>query len=164
MSWLGRLAGFLAPRREADGQPPAPPPAPPAVPVVAVGERAPAGLTSRDLERLRGVHPDLVRVVTRARSLTPFLVAEGVRTVERQRQLVAEGKSRTMASRHITGHAVDLYPISATPIPQMRMEDYRGVVEAMRRAAAAEGVPIVCGYDWGWDAPHYELPRAVYPG
>ena len=81
---------------------------------------AAVGLTPRDLDRLRGVHPDLVRVVVRARAMDAFFVSEGVRTEERQRQLVREGKSRTMASRHLTGHAVDLYPISATPIAAIR--------------------------------------------
>ena len=66
------------------------------------------GLRSR--ARLRGVHPDLVRVVTRAIEITDvdFTVLEGVRSLSRQRQLVAQGASKTMRSRHLTGHAVDL--------------------------------------------------------
>jgi lysozyme len=39
MRLVARLFGWLAPRREAAGQPPAPPPAPAAVPVHAVGDR-----------------------------------------------------------------------------------------------------------------------------
>lgn len=140
-----------------------------AIPVLAFGEAplappspAPA-LTARDMERLRGVHPDLVRVVKRARTRVAFFVAEGLRTHERQRQLVAEGKSKTLNSRHLTGHAVDLYPVSDIPIPKMKLADFKELVDAMRWAAAVEGVPIVCGFDWGWDAPHYELPRGSYP-
>lgn len=146
--------------------PTAPAPEPPgAIPVSAFGEAPPAppSLTARDMERLRGVHPDLVRVVKRARSRVAFFVAEGLRTHERQRQLVAEGKSKTLKSRHLTGHAVDLYPVSDIPIPKMGLPDFVGLVEAMRWAAAVERVPIVCGFDWGWDAPHYELPKASYP-
>lgn len=148
-------------------------PAPPttgAIPVLAFGEApataplsAPQALTARDLERLRGVHPDLVRVVIRARERVPFFVAEGVRSAERQKQLVAEGKSKTLNSRHLTGHAVDLYPISDIPIPKMLMADFKPLVDAMRWASAVEKVPLVCGYDWGWDAPHYELARNSYP-
>lgn len=178
MSWLHRLFGFGAPRREAAGQPPAPPPGTTAatgetpispVPVVAVGDPPATGLTPRDLDRLRGVHPDLVRVVVRARALTPFLVAEGVRTVERQREMIAAGLSkipldRAATGRHVTGHAVDLYPISATPIPRLTRADYEPVAKAMTKAAALEGVPLtVAHFAWGWDSPHYELPRGYYP-
>jgi len=65
-------------------------------------------LTIRDHQRLAGVHPDLVRVVERARLAVPFIVVEGLRSKERQAKLVQAGASRTMNSRHITGHAVDL--------------------------------------------------------
>lgn len=138
---------------------------PGAIPVLAFGEAplAPPSLTARDLERLRGVHPDLVRVVIRARERVPFFVAEGLRTHERQRQLVAEGKSKTLNSRHLTGHAVDLYPISDIPIPKMKLPDFKPLVDAMRWAAAVEKVALVCGYDWGWDAPHFELGRYSHP-
>ena len=64
----------------------------------------------RSRERLQGVHPDLVRVVELAIQLTPvdFTVLEGLRTLERQKALVAAGSSKTLNSRHLTGHAVDL--------------------------------------------------------
>lgn len=68
---------------------------------------APA-LLPRDRARLQGVHPDLVRVVELARKSVPFIVTEGIRTRARQVDLVARGASRTMNSRHLTGHAVDL--------------------------------------------------------
>ncbi|CAB4141871.1 D-alanyl-D-alanine carboxypeptidase [uncultured Caudovirales phage] len=147
--------------------PKAPAPEPPgAIPVLTFGEApatAPLSLTARDLERLKGVHPDLVRVVIRACERVPFFVAEGRRTPERQKQLVAEGKSKTLNSRHLTGHAVDLYPISDVPIPKMQMADFKPLVDAMRAASAVEKVALVCGYDWGWDAPHFELARSSYP-
>ena len=65
-------------------------------------------LLERDRQRLAGVHADLLRVVERARLAIPFIVVEGLRTRERQARLVAIGASRTMNSRHLTGHAVDL--------------------------------------------------------
>ena len=69
-------------------------------------------LGTRSLQSLSGVHPDLVAVVKRAIQITPqdFTVIEGVRNIERQKQLVAKGASKTMNSRHITGHAVDMVP------------------------------------------------------
>jgi peptidoglycan L-alanyl-D-glutamate endopeptidase CwlK len=48
-------------------------------------------LTARDMQRLAGVHPDLVRVISRARASADFIVTEGRRTEARQRQLVAAG-------------------------------------------------------------------------
>ena len=76
-------------------------------------------LGKHSLENLRGVHPDLVKVVKRAIHLTKvdFKVIEGKRTEACQRQLVVNGKSQTMNSRHLTGHAVDCAPLVAGIIP-----------------------------------------------
>ena len=113
--------------------------------------------------RLVGVHTDLVRVVRRALELSTvdFGVSEGLRTKERQEELVKAGKSKTMNSRHITGHAVDLYPVSKAGSEWQR-EDFAPVVAAMKSAAKELGIPLVHGADWGWDHPHHELNRAIY--
>lgn len=115
------------------------------------------------LKALEGVHPDLVRVVKRAITLTTtdFSVTEGLRTLERQRILVAKGASTTMNSRHLAGtdgrgHAVDLVPyidFNGDGKAELRWDwplCYK-VAEAMRQAAVAENVPI----RWGgcWDRP-----------
>ena len=67
-------------------------------------------LSSRSEQRLSEVHPDLQKVVRLAirRSKIDFTVLEGLRSATRQKQLVAQGKSKTLDGRHITGHAVDL--------------------------------------------------------
>lgn len=120
-------------------------------------------LSQRSLDRLKGVHPDLVKVVKRAIELTEhdFSVIDGVRTIETQREYVAKGVSKTMNSRHLTGHAVDLYPVGR-PTP---WDKCAVVAQAMKRAADEIGVPIVWGGDWRSfvDQPHYELDRRVYP-
>ena len=117
--------------------------------------------SQRSLDNLKGVHEDLVSVVTRALELTErdFMVIEGLRTEERQKQLVAEGKSKTMNSRHLTGHAVDIvpYPIS------WEWDDFRPVVAAMREAAKELNIDVEHGFDWGWDAPHHQLAWGSYP-
>ncbi|MDN0092724.1 M15 family metallopeptidase, partial [Yersinia ruckeri] len=65
----------------------------------------------RSENNLNGVNPALVKVVRRALELSPvdFGVTEGLRTIARQKELVAAGKSQTMNSRHITGHAIDVF-------------------------------------------------------
>ena len=128
-------------------------------------------LSLRSRQRLSGVNPLLVEVVKRAIEITKqdFFVGEGVRSVERQKKLVASGASRTMNSRHITGHAVDLHPHpykgdhDVDGVPNSDDYDaYKPIVDAMRQAADELGVDLVHGYDWGWDAPHHEMDRKKY--
>ena len=151
-------------------------------------------LGKRSRGRLIGVHADLQRVVYRAISLTEvdFTVLEGMRSVERQRKLVASGASRTMRSRHITGHAVDL----AAWVDGGVAWDwplYFEIAFAMQRASTLEQVPIRWGGAWMRldaergpleklylpvtmhrdylknggtfpDGPHFELPVRLYRG
>lgn len=123
--------------------------------------------SSRSLRNLRGVHPDLVRVMERALQISPldFIVIEGLRTPERQRELVASGASKTMNSRHLTGHAVDLLPIGPGGKAAFDWPLYHQLAPAVKAAARELGVPIVWGGDWSTfkDGPHFELDRAVYP-
>lgn len=123
-------------------------------------------LGSRSLQRLEGVHPDLVKVVKRAIQLTTvdFTVLEGLRTVERQKVLVAQGASQTMKSRHITGHAVDLGAYVDGQV-DWSWPLYRKIYEAMKQASSELGVPVEWGGNWKSfkDGPHYQLPWAQYP-
>lgn len=120
--------------------------------------------SQRSRRALEGVHPDLVRVAERALELTEvdFMVTEGVRSIERQRALVAARASRTMNSRHITGHAIDV----AAWVGGVRWDWplYPRIAEAFKGAAAELGVPIIWGGDWPRfrDGPHFELDRDVY--
>lgn len=122
-------------------------------------------LSARSLKALEGVHADLVKVVKRAILITPmdFVVTEGLRSRERQRHLVRSGASKTMNSRHLTGHAVDLVAWKAGTI-SYAMKDMRLLSVAMKQAAADLGVKMVWGGDWKSfvDTPHYELDRKVY--
>lgn len=106
-------------------------------------------LGTRSLQRLSGVHPDLVRVVKRAIELTPvdFAVTEGVRTLATQRKYVAEGKSQTMKSRHLTGHAVDV-ALFIGGKPQWALQLYIDLAHVFGQAADELGIPIVWGGCW----------------
>ena len=126
----------------------------------------PYNLSSRSKSRLIGVHPDLIRVVELAIHLTEqdFTVLEGVRTKERQAQLVQEGRSQTMNSRHLTGHAVDLGAWVRDRVG-WDPKDYTHIAVAMKEAARQYDVPIVWGGDWKTfkDYVHFELDRRTYP-
>lgn len=123
-------------------------------------------LSPRSMQRLEGVHPDLARVVKRAAELTeiPFVVTEGLRTMERQKQLVASGASTTIKSRHITGHAVDLAAMVGDEI-RWDWPLYAKLAKAMKAAAAELKVAIEWGGDWRTfkDGPHFQLTWKAYP-
>lgn len=126
--------------------------------------------------RLKGVHPDLVRVVRRCAAdwTDPdmgFLITCGVRTIEEQKLLVAKGASKTLNSRHIPAangfsHAID---VAATLNGAVRWDWplYGKIAKAMKAAAKAEKVD---GLEWGgdwltWkDGPHFQLSRTLYTG
>ena len=120
-------------------------------------------LGTRSLQSLSGVHPDMVAVVKRAIEITEvdFTVIEGIRHINRQRELLKAGKSTTMNSRHITGHAVDMVP---WPVDWNDLERFETMSEAMKEAAEELDIPIVWGGDWKsfYDAPHFELDRKKY--
>jgi len=123
-------------------------------------------LNVRSEKNLVGVHPDLVRVVRKAAELTKldFIVTEGLRTPERQAQLIAAGASQTTKSRHLTGHAVDLAALVGTEV-RWDWPLYAKLAEVMKAAAAQEKVALEWGGDWKTlkDGPHFQLPWKEYP-
>ena len=116
-------------------------------------------LSQRSLSKLEGVDPQLVAVVKRAIELTKvdFGVTEGLRTVERQKELVAAGKSQTMASKHIEGRAVDLVAYIGSDIA-WELNLYDDICYAMAQAAREVGVAIRWGAAWS------ESDIRNYPG
>lgn len=114
---------------------------------------------------LKGVHPDLVKVVERAISLTSvdFRVIEGLRSKQRQIELVNKGASKTLNSRHITGHAVDVVALIGGSV-RWDWPLYDKIAKAFKQSAKELNIPIVWGGDWKTfkDGPHFELDRNVY--
>lgn len=125
-------------------------------------------LGSRSLLRLNGVRNDLVRVVQRAAELAPpeldFTVLEGMRTLERQRELVRIGASQTMNSRHLTGHAVDLAVLVGGKVA-WDWPLYHRLAVIVKQAALDVNVLVEWGGDWKafQDGPHWQLPWKQYP-
>ena len=130
-------------------------------------------LGKTSLDRLVGVDPRLVAVVKRAIQITEvdFMVVEGVRTVARQRELYAQGRTKpgkivtwTLKSKHIDGLAVDLLP---APYDWKDPKGFDAVNRAMMQAAGELGVGLRWGADWDrdgkprekgeGDSPHWEI-------
>ncbi len=123
-------------------------------------------LNPRSEKNLTGVHDKLVAVVRLAATITEidFIVTEGVRTLERQKELFAKGASTTMNSKHLTGHAVDLAAVIGTEV-RWDWPLYSKLAGAMKQAASDLGVKITWGGDWKSfkDGPHFEIDPKAYP-
>lgn len=116
---------------------------------------------------LIGIHPDLEKVIRHALRVSEidFSVIEGLRTQDRQKQLFNQGKSKTLKSRHLTGHAVDLAPLVNGVIPWNHWPYFEKLAMAVKLAARTLGISIIWGGDWTSfkDGPHFELPKKNYP-
>jgi len=87
-----------------------------------------------------------------------------MRTLARQKKLVASGASKTMNSRHLTGHAVDIAPLVGGKV-SWEWPLYHRLAPIVKQAALDEGVRIEWGGDWRSfkDGPHWQLPWRDYP-
>jgi peptidoglycan L-alanyl-D-glutamate endopeptidase CwlK len=117
-------------------------------------------LGAKSLQKLEGVNKDLVKVVKRAIELTDtdFTVGEGLRTKERQAKLFAEGKSKTLNSKHLTGRAVDLWVLKDGKVTWEKAA-YDNLAPFVKQAAKELEINIRWGGDFlnFYDGPHYEL-------
>lgn len=122
--------------------------------------------STRSRRNLDGVHPALVKVAARALELSPvdFMVTEGLRSVTRQKELFRAGATRTMNSRHLTGHALDVAALVGGKV-RWDWPLYAQIAQAFKQAALEQGVALVWGGDWRTfkDGPHFELDRRVFP-
>lgn len=123
--------------------------------------------SKRSEDNLKGVNSDLEKVIRRTLEISPvdFIVIEGLRTKERQKELVNTGKSQTMNSRHLTGNAVDIIPVNT----KWQIDEFKPLLKAVKQAADELGVKLRFGINWKndpslpietrfIDAPHVEIP------
>lgn len=119
-------------------------------------------LSKKSLGKLSEVNPDLQKLVKNAIGLSTidFGISEGMRTKERQQILYDTGKSQTMNSRHLTGHAVDVYAWKDGAV-SWEFEDYETINVAFSQAAKLTNTLYVWGGSWKTfkDGPHFELKR-----
>ena len=106
-------------------------------------------LSQRSLDKLEGVHPDMVKCVKSAIEWTKvdFGVICGMRTEAEQRELVDKGASQTMASKHLEGLAVDLMAYCGSRA-SWELNLYDDIADAMAQASKTHGVPIKWGAAW----------------
>lgn len=127
--------------------------------------------SNKSLAMIDTCEPDLQMILSKVMEwqVMDFTVICGVRTKEEQKKLVAEGKSKTLNSKHLPNRfgmseAVDIapYPINWNDTARFY------VLSGLMHAAAAElGVKIRWGGDWDSDGdlhdskfidlPHFEL-------
>lgn len=126
-------------------------------------------LSKSSLDRLVGVNPSLVAVFKKACESMPFdiTVLEGLRTAERQAELLKQGATKVQVSRHMSGNAIDIAPY---PIDWNDTERFKIVAHHMFAAAKELGIVIRWGGNWSRqdetvkptssfvDMPHFELP------
>jgi peptidoglycan L-alanyl-D-glutamate endopeptidase CwlK len=106
-------------------------------------------LSLRSIDRLEGVDDKLIEVVTTAIKYTKvdFGVIEGLRTIERQQELVDRGASKTMKSKHLEGKAVDLVAYIG-PRVSWELNLYDDIADAMKQAATELDVAVRWGGAW----------------
>lgn len=139
-------------------------------------------LGKRSRESLKGVHPDLVRVMEEAVKDSPvdFTITSGVRTTKEQQELYAQGRTKPgiivtnvdgvkRKSNHQTkedgyGHAIDLYPYVYGSV-QVHHDKVSGwlntIAKHIKKTAREMCLDITWGGDWNRfiDKPHFELKK-----
>lgn len=116
--------------------------------------------SKRSLSNLKGVNPKLVKLMKEAIRESPydFMIICGVRTLSEQKRLVAQGKSKTLKSYHLTGNAVDIALIVNNEV-NWDFALYKEVAKHIKKIAKEQGIKITWGGDWKTfkDGPHFQI-------
>lgn len=87
------------------------------------------------------------------------LIYETIRTIEQQRENVANGKSQTMQSYHLVGQALDFVPVDSKGNTLWNGYNAKTIQQAIKYA---KSIGFESGYDWGWDSPHLQYNYKGY--
>jgi len=104
------------------------------------------GKTSK--KRLEGVDTKLVNVLNELIKIMDVTIIEGLRTQERQEQLLKKGATKVKYSKHMEGKAVDLSPY---PIDWDNRDGFHYMGGMIRGIAKQLGVKVRWGGDWDSD-------------
>ncbi|HEH1844156.1 MULTISPECIES: M15 family metallopeptidase [Proteus] len=109
--------------------------------------------SQRSKNNLIGVNPLLVKIAYRALAISTadFAVIEGIRTLEKQKENVKKGVSKTLNSRHLTGDAIDILPSVIKPGMEWKPHFFEPILRAFKQAADEEGVTLRFGKNWKSD-------------
>jgi len=99
----------------------------------------------RSKQRLKGVDSRLVNVLNEVVKYFDITVIEGLRSQERQNELVAQGKSKTKFGKHVQGKAVDIAPY---PIDWNARDDFHYLGGFVLGVASKMGINVRWGGDW----------------
>tara|TARA_R100000742_G_C4242590_1_gene62031 strand:+ start:93 stop:476 length:384 start_codon:yes stop_codon:yes gene_type:complete len=102
----------------------------------------------RSRERLKGVNIKLQHILNRLVEIMDVTIIEGLRTQERQDELLKKGASKTKYSKHIEGKAVDVAPY---PIDWEDRERFHYMGGMLRGIAHELDIKIRWGGDWDSD-------------
>ena len=112
------------------------------------------------LEKMNGVNSKLINLMKEAIKESPydFSITEGIRTLKRQKELVAQGKSKTLKSYHLTGKAVDIAGWIDGKVT-WDFKYYKEVADHIKEVARKLGYVITWGGDWKTfkDGPHFQI-------
>ena len=99
-------------------------------------------------ERLKGVDARLVSVLNELIKIIDDTIIEGVRSSERQEELLKQGLSKVKYSKHMEGKAVDLAPY---PIDWDDLERFYYMGGMIRGIGKELGINVRWGGDWDSD-------------
>tara|TARA_Y100000034_G_C6665259_1_gene291801 strand:+ start:199 stop:579 length:381 start_codon:yes stop_codon:yes gene_type:complete len=102
----------------------------------------------RSKERLKGVNVKLVNVLNELIKIMDVTIIEGVRSAERQEELLEKGATKVKYSRHMEGNAVDLAPY---PIDWNNRDGFYYMGGMIRGIAQQMGLKVRFGGDWDSD-------------
>ena len=118
-------------------------------------------LSKRSEDNLKGVDKNLVAVIYELLKVSPydFTIIEGLRTLERQKELLAQKKTRTLDSKHLTGKAVDFVVYDTSEQLTWEPLFYKAVADKAKEVANKLNIKITWGGDWPTfkDYDHLEL-------
>ena len=102
----------------------------------------------RSKERLKGVDHRLIKVLDELIKVMDVTIIEGLRSEERQKELLEKGATKVKYSRHMEGKAVDLAPY---PIDWENRDGFHYMGGMIRGIAHQLGLKIRWGGDWDSD-------------
>ena len=102
----------------------------------------------RSKQRLKGVDARLVNVLNQLIKIMDVTIIEGLRSAERQEELLAKGATKVKYSKHMEGKAVDVAPY---PIDWKDRDRFHYMGGMIRGIGKQLGIDIRWGGDWDSD-------------